>query len=254
LLYSQSRGQGSPVVLLHGLFGMGDNLGLLARALSGHFQVFSLDLPNHGRSPRTGSMSLDDMAVNVLEFLESEGISRADFVGHSLGGKLAMQLALNHPARVRRLVVADIAPVEYSGNHDDVFAALRAVAIDSVQSRAEVATVLSQHLSEEGVSQFLLKSLYRNEQGGFSWRMDIDALYNCYPQLCMGYNGSGVFTGPTLFIKGENSSYIQTKHQSTIETLFPQYQFKMIQNTGHWLHAEKPVVFNRLVERFLLES
>lgn len=254
MLYSQSKGQGSPVILLHGLFGMGDNLGLLARALSAHFQVLSLDLPNHGRSPRSQSMNLDDMAEKVIEFLDFEGISRADFVGHSLGGKLAMHVALNQPKRVRRLVVADIAPVQYSGNHDDVFAALRAVPIDSVQSRAEVASVLSQYLEEEGVRQFLLKSLYRNEQGQFCWRMDIEALHHCYPQLSMGYNGPGSFTGPTLFIKGQDSSYIQAKHQSTIEQLFPHYQFKIIQNTGHWLHAEKPVVFNRLVERFLLED
>ena len=251
MLYSQSRGEGSPVILLHGLFGMGDNLGLLARALSANFQVISLDLRNHGRSPWVPGMDMQAMAADVIGFLDEQGIARADFVGHSLGGKIAMQVALDYPQRVRRLVVADIAAVTYAGNHDEVFAALRAVDLDFVHSRSEVATVLSQHLAEQGVVQFLLKSLYRNEQGQYRWRMNVDVLEGCYDQLRQGYQRDGQFSGATLFIKGEQSAYIQAGHQSLIASLFPNYQFKMIQGTGHWLHAEKPKVFNRLVENFL---
>lgn len=252
MLYSQSRGQGSPVILLHGLFGMGDNLGLLSRALSEYYQVISVDLRNHGRSPRADSMSLAEMAADVIELLDSEDLGCADFLGHSLGGKVAMQVALDFPDRVRRLVVADIAPVEYTGNHDEVFNALRSVDLSSVQSRSEVATIVSQHLEEDGVAQFLLKSLYRNEQGVYAWRMNVDALYDCYQHLRAGYSGVGQFTGPTLFIKGEDSSYIQAGHQTRIEQLFPHASLKIIQATGHWLHVEKPVVFNGLVERFLM--
>lgn len=251
MLYSQSKGEGSPVVLLHGLFGMGDNLGQLARALSGHFQVISLDLRNHGRSPWFESMSLDEMAADVVEFLDSAGIGCTDIVGHSLGGKVAMQLALNNPQRIRRLVVADIAPVEYTGNHDEVFSALKAVDKHKVGSRSEAAGLLSRYLTEQGIDQFLLKSLYRNEHGNYSWRMNVDAMEKCYGQLRAGNSGGGKFNGPTLFIKGETSAYIQAKHQPLIEQRFPHCQFKIMQNTGHWLHVEKPQLFNSLVQRFL---
>ncbi len=252
MLYSQSRGQGPAVILLHGLFGMGDNLLMLARALSSDFQLHTLDLRNHGRSPWMNSMSFDEMAADVLAFMDQQGIVAADCVGHSLGGKVAMQLALNAPNRVRRLVVADIAPVDYASDHDQVFAALRQIDLSGVTSRGDVNKLLANYLEDEGVKQFLLKSLYRNENGDFAWRMNVDVLYQCYEQLRQGFTTRQQFNGPTLFIKGENSSYIQQQHQAAIERLFPNFQFKVIQGTGHWLHAEKPAVFNRLVQRFLL--
>lgn len=242
------------MILLHGLFGMGDNLGALSRALSTQYQVISVDLRNHGRSPWADSMALADMAGDVIALLDRLGVEMADVVGHSLGGKVAMQVALDYPNRVRRLVVADIAPVEYAGNHDEVFKALAAVTLSTVQSRSEVAAILAEQLEEEGVPQFLLKSLYRTEQGSYAWRMNVGTLFERYQQLRAGYDGSGQFNGPTLFIKGENSNYVQAQHQSCIEKLFPHYRFKIIQGTGHWLHVEKPAVFNGLVERFLLEA
>jgi esterase len=233
---------------------MGDNLGQLSRALAANFHVISLDLRNHGRSPWHDSMSLDEMAADVIAYLDHAGINSTDIVGHSLGGKVAMQLALNYPTRARHLVVADIAPVEYGGNHNEVFNALKAVENTTVSSRADAADILSQHIVEPGVRQFLLKSLYRSEQGNYRWRMNVAALEKCYEQLRAGNSDVTAFTGPTLFIKGESSAYIQSKHQPILARLFPHYQLAVIEETGHWLHVEKPQQFNQLVERFLLSA
>ncbi len=251
MLHHNVIGTGQPIILLHGLFGMGDNLSMIAKPLSAYYQVYQLDLRNHGRSPRAKSMSFVEMAMDVLDFMDSQQLEQPHILGHSLGGKVAMQLALQQPERVNCLLVADIAPVFYSGNHDEVFAGLTAVDLSSIDSRRDAEQVLKGYINEPGLRLFLLKSLYRNEHGGFSWRMNIDALQRCYEELRSANISDQPFLGPTLFIKGENSGYIQEKHRDTIKRLFPNAQLKIIHNTGHWLHAEKPVAFNNVVKRFL---
>ncbi|HBX72573.1 MAG TPA: esterase, partial [Halieaceae bacterium] len=160
-VFDSVAGEGPDVVLLHGLFGMGSNLGGVSRALQDHYRVHSLDLPNHGRSGWTTRMSLPDMAQAVQRWMEHRHLETAHFVGHSLGGKVAMQLALDTPYRVDALVVADIAPVAYPPSHQAVFAAITAVAEADCESRSEAAQVMAQHLKEENVIQFLLLSLQR---------------------------------------------------------------------------------------------
>lgn len=251
VLHHTVSGQGEPLILLHGLFGMSDNLTSVARLLSGYFTVYCLDLRNHGRSFRADSMRFEEMAADVLAFMDSHDISKAHLLGHSLGGKVAMQLALMAPERVMRLVVADIAPVAYRGNHDEVFAGLNALDLDNLVSRREAEEVLKQHIEEQGVRLFILKSLARSKAGAFSWRLNIEGIQASYNDLRAGLDSPQPFTGPTLFIKGELSPYIQTDHREDIERLFPQARLKIIQNTGHWLHAEKPVAFNNVVKQFL---
>ncbi len=253
MLFSTESGAGQPLILIHGLFGMGDNLAMISRPMSEHFHVYRLDLPNHGRSPRTDDMSFAAMAAEVLAFMDSQQIASAHFVGHSLGGKVAMQLALSHPERVEKLIVADIAPVHYEGHHDQVFAALDAVNLATLKSRRDAEEILLEHIEEEGVRLFILKNLYKNAQGQFDWRLNIEAIKASYSQLRSALDSPTPFTGPTLFIKGELSPYIQEKHRETIERLFPNANLKVIQNASHWLHAEKPVAFNKLVEKFLLD-
>jgi esterase len=252
MLYSSVAGEGEPLILLHGLFGMGDNLSMIARPLSDHFRVYSLDLRNHGRSPRADTMTFSAMADDVRAFMDAQQLSKARLLGHSLGGKVAMQLALEEPERVDRLVVADIAPVEYRGNHDQVFAGLNAVDLATLSSRRQAEPVLQQFIDEPQVRMFLLKNLYRNEQGVFAWRLNIAGLQQCYDDLRQANHSDTPFTGPTLFIKGEQSPYIREHHRAVIERLFPAAQLKIIQNAGHWLHVEKTAVFNRLVKNFLL--
>ena len=251
VLYHTVIGRGEPLILLHGLFGMGDNLIGIAKYLSEYFTVYCLDLRNHGHSFSADSMRFEEMATDVLVFMDSHQIPKAHLLGHSLGGKVAMQLALMSAERVMRLVVADIAPVAYGGNHDEVFSAFNALDLDGLMSRSDAEAILRPYIQEQDVRLFILKSLARNKAGKFSWLLNIDSIEKNYNDLRTGLVSEQAFTGSTLFIKGELSSYIQAGHRDMIETLFPQSQFKIIQNVGHWLHIEKPVTFNNLVKQFL---
>lgn len=238
-----------PVILLHGMFGDGNNLGLVARHLEPTRRVLLVDLPNHGQSPHRDGMKLRWMAGDVVALLDRLGIGQADMLGHSLGGKVAMQVAMLHPERVRRLVVADIAPVRYPPKQRHVMDALLAVDLSQVQRRGDADAQLQRHLDEAGVRQFLLKSLYR-EGDTFRWRFNLPALAASYEEISDAPEGTP-FEGPTLFVKGERSDYITADHSEAMQELFPALQFKTIAGAGHWLHAEKPVAFNKLVERFL---
>jgi esterase len=245
-----------PVVLLHGLFGAGDNLGSLARQLATTRRVVQVDLRNHGQSPHDDYMDLATMAADVLVLLQQLDIERCDIVGHSLGGKVAMEIALNHADRVRKLVIADIAPVSYGRGHDQVFAALAAVDLHAVHSRRDAEAMLTPHLAEPALRQFLLKSLYREENGGsengdaYRWRFHLPALLANYDALRAAPNGDP-FAGPTLFIRGELSDYVRRDDEPVMRRYFPDYTLETIPGAGHWVHGEKPLLFNKLVEDFL---
>lgn len=241
-----------PLILLHGLFGMGDNLAGVGRALQEHFTVYKVDLRNHGRSARATTMTFESMAADVALLMEEQGIECAYVLGHSLGGKVAMQLALDHPKKVERLVVADIAPVMYTVGHNDVFAGLKAVDLTQIKSRRDADEVLAQYIDQEMIRLFILKNLYRNEQGEFDWRLNIDALIASYPDLCQGIETEKSFIKSVLFLKGENSPYIQESHRAAIMKLFPQAQIEVIEQASHYLHVEKPQQFNQAVKQFLL--
>ncbi len=250
-LHSSLLGEGEPVVLLHGLFGAGNNLGALARALSDRYQVHSVDLPNHGRSDWVDSIDLSSMAASLEAWMVHHGLDDACWVGHSLGGKVAMELALSRPGRVRALVVADIAPVVYPPRHADVFAALEAVEAAPCSSRQEAAQRMAEHIDEEGVVQFLLTSLRRADDGSFRWRFNLKGLHSGYDKLIGSPSGSGPFQGPVQFLKGGDSDYVLEDHRHHIVSLFPQAELKVMPGCGHWLHAERPRLFNNLVGRFL---
>lgn len=250
-LYSKTSGEGSPVLLLHGLFGMGGNLGGLARALQDRYRTFSLDLPNHGRSSWSEDVSIDAMAAAVAEWMDSQSLATVSLVGHSLGGKVAMRLALDDPERIAALVVADIAPVTYLPRHDDVFAALHAVVASRCSSRSEAAAVMSKFLPEESVRQFLLLSLHSDDEGLYRWRFNLELLHRHYGTVLAGLASERPFPGPTLFVKGGESDYIKPEHEAAVTRLFPAAELKVMAGGGHWLHAEQPTVFNSLVRRFL---
>lgn len=251
-LHFSRSGHGPPVVLLHGLFGSGNNLGSLARALQDSHSVYSVDLPNHGRSGWLEEATLATMADCIGRWLNLQGLTSAQFVGHSLGGKVAMQLALAQPGLVSALVVADIAPVDYPPRHDQVFAALEAVAAGQCTSRQEAAALMAGHLAEEQVIQFLLTSLRRDPDGIYRWRFNLQGLRRDYGAARSRPTATGSYPGPVLFIKGGDSNYIREEHRSHILALFPAAEVRIMPGCGHWLHAERPQLFNSLVRRFLL--
>lgn len=248
------QGEGKPLLLIHGLFGSLDNLGGLAKVLAEHYQVYQIDLPNHGQSPRSESVDYVSQATAVKEFLDQQKLEKVTVVGHSMGGKVAMMLAQLYPDYLEDLVVMDIAPVEYKvRRHDSVLAGLNASMAQPILSRKEAEAKLAEHIVEPGVRQFLLKSLAKTEDGTFDWRFNVPTLEARYADIT-GWQEHAIFEGDTLFLKGANSDYISAEHREDIERQFPRAKAHVIANTGHWLHAEKPDTVARVITRFLTNS
>lgn len=258
-LNNRVSGEGDPLILLHGLFGSLENLGGVSQRLQDGWQIHALDQRNHGRSPHTDTMDYPSMAADVLAYMDRQGLERASLLGHSMGGKTAMELALAHPDRVERLLVADIAPVTYQPRHDNVLAGLEAIDPAILESRQQADEILRDHVDMLSVRQFLLKNLVRVspdeeaavEGARFRWRFNLTAIKACYGNLARAPSAEGPFQGPTLFIKGSESAYIQEKHRDQVTGLFPDARLRVIEGTGHWLHAEKPDTFATLCRRFL---
>lgn len=242
-----------PIVLLHGLFGKQDNLGLLKQALQLQRPVITVDLRNHGLSEWHAEMNYQVMSEDILNLLDKLALPTVHLLGHSMGGKVAMAVALQAPDRVASLCVADIAPVTYTENrHTNVFKALNAVANAQVTSRKEAEQRMSDYLAEPSVRQFLLKS-FSNAQPTH-WQFNLHILQQHYADIMGWPFATQHYSGPVLFIKGGASDYLQTEHQHAIAQHFPNASAKIIPGSGHWLHAEKPLLFNGIVERFLQQS
>jgi esterase len=251
-------GTGEPLVILHGLFGTLDNWQTIARQLSDEFTVYIVDLPNHGRSPHTkGEFDYSEMSDAVAEFLTKNWIHETRLIGHSMGGKLAMQLALQQPDLIKKLAVIDIAPKQYTGGHGNIFKALFALDLETLTDRKEAEQFLTEQLPEEGAGtiQFLLKNLSRRadtEGGGFEWKMNLDVLYANYPRILDKLEGDMPFRKPTLFIRGGESDYIRDTDFETISTLFPRSAVETIDGAGHWVHAEKPKELLAVLRKFMI--
>ena len=252
LNFRQYSSEGEPLLILHGLFGSLGNWSGQSRQFAKDFAVYGLDLRNHGSSPHSDSMNYASMAEDIIEFMDDHDLQRCHLLGHSMGGKTAMQVALSAPERVHRLVVADIAPVQYSGQHDSILDGLQAIDLDTVRTRNEADQVLAGFEPDELIRQFLLTNLMKKPDGeGFYWRINLPVLQANYDRLREKPPSNGVFSGPTLFVKGDLSNYIQEKHRDAILERFPEASIKVIMHTGHWLHAEKPQTFYRIVHGFL---
>ncbi len=242
------------VIVMHGLFGNLDNLKGLGKALQANYNVMLVDLPDHGRSDHTESFSLTTYAKRVTQTIVSCGISACHLIGHSLGGKVAMTMALDaSPAlEITSLVVADIAPVSYPPRHAAVFAALNGIDLIQVKTRADVQQHFAHALEDEGTRQFLLKGLRKSDDdGSWQWQFNLPLLQRDYQAIISWPDTTSVYPGPTLFIKGALSDYITQDMQPAIAQHFPHVKARVIAATGHWLHAQKPQVFNTTVARFL---
>lgn len=238
------------IMLIHGLFGSLDNLSALRRQFTGSFQVLSIDLPDHGKSAFTETFSFEHYAELISELVASLNIKRLNIVGHSLGGKVAMQLALNQHELISHLVVLDIAPVKYHARHSNVFQGLNNVALADITSRKEAEAALSEFVKDSSTKQFLLKSLY-TENDIWQWRFNLELLQTDYSKLSGAIESEQPFDGPVLFIKGEQSDYLLPEHKQAVIKLFSNSQSKMISGTGHWLHAEKPELCAKIILAFL---
>lgn len=253
LLNYKLEGEGHTIVLIHGLFGSLDNLGLLARDLKTDHQVLSIDLRNHGLSLHSDEHNYTTIAHDIKDLLTYLEIDNAVIIGHSMGGKAAMKLADIAPQLITQLIVLDMAPVAYpEARHDAVFAGLNAVLKQQPTSRRDAMEILAQHINMEGVRQFVGKSLYNNGDH-MAWRFNVPALEANYGNI-LGWEDISPCDLPTLFIKGGNSDYLMPEHQSAIQQQFPHSKAHVIANVGHWLHAEKPSEVLRVIRRFLQDK
>lgn len=246
-------GAGEPaLVVLHGVFGSASNWAPVARRLAHARRVIAADLRNHGRSPHHPDMTYPAMAADVLELVEHLGLPRCDLLGHSMGGKVAMAVALERPQRIARLVVVDMVPVAFPFHPSAIIQALRALDLDTVARREDADRALAPAIPEERLRGFLLQNLVRR-QGRYHWRVNLEALDHHTRDLA-GFGDPytrSVFTGPSLFIHGARSDYLRPEHEPVIRALFPGARIVPIPGAGHWIHAERPGAFIAAVEEFL---
>ncbi|WP_343560370.1 alpha/beta fold hydrolase [Sphingobacterium sp.] len=249
-IYGAENG-GTPLIVLHGLFGMADNWGSFGRSFGEKRQIHLLDLRNHGRSFHSENMSIEDMVEDLGNYVASIGADKILLLGHSLGGKVAMQFAIEHPGQVEKLIIADIAPKAYPPHHEDIFSALCAVDINRMDNRKDVQSKLETYLSDPGVIQFLLKNVYIKEDRKLGWRFNLDVLQRKYADFITVGVKAGIYNGPSLFLAGEKSRYILPEDKDNIREQFPQVRFEIIPNAGHWVQAENPQAFDTFVAAFL---
>lgn len=238
------HGQGPDIILLHGLFGSGDNFGTQARALGSHFRVHTPDLRNHGSSFHHAQMNYAVMAEDILRYADRTGIAQAVIAGHSMGGKVAMQVALNAPRRFPALIVLDIAPVDYArygaqGRHDKILQALLTLEEHPVHSRGQADAHLTSFVTDPGVRAFLLKNLRRHPDHTYHLRLNIRAIADSYANLAAAPQGTP-YPGPALFLKGGQSGYIRDEFLPGITRMFPSARIHVLPEAGHWLHTDCP--------------
>lgn len=253
-LYTKIQGQGPPLVILHGLFGTSDNWATLAKQFAESYTTILIDLRNHGRSFHRDTMSYEEMAEDILEFLDKEWIHQAWLLGHSMGGKVAMRLALDHPHRFSRLMVVDIAPKAYPGGHEQIFEALQSIDLRQLEDRTAAQHQLEQTIPDKGVIQFLLKNLHREKDGTFQWKMNLKVIVEAYPSILAGITATHPYAAPACFVRGGNSRYILDSDFEEIKTLFPASEVATIPQSGHWVHAEQPKLFSEAVYSFFTED
>ena len=250
ILHPASAPDGAlPLIIAHGLYGSGRNWGVIARRLADRRDVVVVDMRNHGSSPRFDSQSYPEMAGDLAEVIASLG-GRADLLGHSMGGKAAMQLALTEGALIRKLVVADIAPVAYAHDQSHHARAMRALDLTDLTTRGEADRRLAAQIDDPGLRAFFLQSLELKASPP-QWRLNLDVLEAEMPKI-VGWPGTeGRFDGPALFLTGADSHYVRAEHRDAIRALFPHARFAKLPGAGHWLHADRPREFEEAVRVFL---
>jgi len=238
-LFYRKTGHGPLIIILHGLFGSSDNWMSIAKKLSTTYSVILPDLRNHGQSPHEELFTYDAMVDDLKELVETEDLGNFILAGHSMGGKVAMQYAVQYPGNVQKLIVVDIAPKDYPVHHQLILEGLCALPIDQIKSRNEADALLSNQVPDAGVRQFLLKNLKRKEDG-FSWKMNLEVIEDNIDQVGVGLDQSVVSYVPALFIRGANSNYILDEDRVGIFRHFPKASIEDVAGASHWVHAEKP--------------
>lgn len=247
----KTYGSGDPIVIMHGLFGMLDNWQTIAKRLAKTHMVYIVDLRDHGKSEHTDAFNYRLLAEDIARFMEGEWIHQAHIIGHSMGGKTAIQLALDHPNLIDRLIVVDIGIKAYEGGHEVILEALLSVDIDQVSSRQEVEDQLSRYIADKSIRLFLMKNLTRDKEGGYRWKMNLPLLVRNYHNILGSVEVEDAIELPTMFIRGGRSSYIVDEDIPVLNDKFCDIQIETVHDAGHWVHAERPDELLSLVTSFL---
>ena len=251
-LHYQVHGQGKPVLILHGLFGSGRNWSVFARKLAHYCQVITVDLRNHGSSGHARTMAYTEMASDIKHFLQSRGHTQASIIGHSMGGKVAMVFALTYQSAIDRLVIVDIAPVAYHSDYQSLLDSLEALPLQQITGRKQADELLSMTINDSRLRLFLLQNLVQDENG-YRWRINLPVLKNSLTELgnFPAFTAASQHSGPSLFLGGSDSDYLQPGHHAAIIRHFRNAQIETIDKAGHWLHIDQPgAVLDRII-RFL---
>jgi len=253
MLYSKIEGSGKPLLILHGFLGMSDNwktLGTQYATLG--YEVHMLDLRNHGRSFHSNEFNYEAMAQDIVDYCHEMNLKNINIIGHSMGGKVAMLVAVEHPELINKLIVGDIGPKYYAPHHQEILEGLNAVDFSIKPSRNEVDILLTQYIPDFGTRQFLMKSLYWQTPEQLDFRFNLPVFNREIENIGTALPLNSRFDKPTLFINGGNSKYIIEEDKVGIRHHFQQAVFETIPNVGHWLHAEKPSLFYKITSSFLI--
>ena len=253
LFYRQTGESGTPIIILHGIFGSSDNWLTIGKILGESHQVFILDQRNHGQSPRSDVFDYQVMAEDLKAFIDDHKLEHPILMGHSMGGKTVMQFAMNYPEAFSKMIVVDIAPKFYPVHHTMILQGLASIDLKSLKSRTEANELLKRFEESEGVRQFLLKNLWRNpaKNNEFDWRINVPVIMKNIDIVGHELSNENIVQKPVLFIRGSESHYIQPEDERKIWELFPNYQLITLEGAGHWVQADKPKEFVEAVLNFI---
>jgi esterase len=252
-LHAYKAGSGPPLIIIHGLFGLSDNWVTIGRRLATQFRVIVPDLRNHGRSPHSDLFDFPSMEEDLLELMDELEIDDAAIMGHSLGGRIAVQLALHYPERVNKLIIADISLRKYPprSEHLELIQAMKQLDLDAIHTRQKAEKELTSLVSSHRLRQFLLKNLYHPSRERLAWRLNLDVINESLPALFDTADLRGTYEGPALFVRGGQSDYIRAADIPAIKKQFPRSIVRTIEGASHWVHADKPEEFYQMVHSFL---
>lgn len=252
LAYTET-GDGPPVVIAHGLFGWKRNWATIAKYLGQTHRVTTVDMRNHGESPHAPEMTYPHMADDLAAFIENRGIGPCPVIGHSMGGKASMALALSHPGLVERLLVLDIAPVDYSHDYDTYVSTMKDIDLSAISKRSDVQPMIAGIAEDAGVEAFLMQNLTTAEDGSYRWRVNLDALETHMSDIMSfpDFSTDHAYPGQTLFLGGDQSDRIIPAYHAEIKQLFPSADIDFISDAGHWVHADQPQAVLERFQQFL---
>lgn len=254
-IHYQSYGHGEPLFILHGLFGSGRNWSSISRQLANEYAVFTIDLRNHGTSGYADTMSYTDMAYDIVGLARQLDVENLNLIGHSMGGKTAMVASLLYPDLINKLVVIDIAPVNYPSNHDELISAMLALPVEKIENRNQADDYLATNIQDPILRQFLLQNLVKDGDQ-YKWRINLEAIRDNHTLLRQFPHEveSLTYEKPTLFLSGSLSDYIKPEHDETISAYFPKHELVLVDEANHWVHADKPKAVIEELSRFLVRN